>query len=204
MRTFHAFVKEAAPLVSAMRDIMRPIRGSHKRTRVIIDGVEQDVTWGEYCLKVYGVGHDWVNRMLKGEHTQDAAEVEAFDPEQAESTEGVEQTIEPKPSKKDLIIVALQKKNDELAEQVEELVHKLSHPETPEIASAPDAIVASAVAEPEVQESEEPDINGDGWGLVLDYFEPITKPLSFASELDRLIRACHMQQHMKTVVTEEA
>jgi hypothetical protein len=204
MRTFRAFIKEAAPLVSAMRDIMRPIRGSHKRTRVIIDGVDQEVIWGEYCLKVYGVGHDWVNRMLKGEHTQDPPEIDIDDPEQAESNEGVEQTTEPKLSKKDLTIVALQKKNDDLMEQVEELVYKLSHPETPEITSAPDAIVASAVAEPEAQESEEPDIDGDGWGLALDYFEPITKPLSFASELDRLIRACKMQEHVKTVMTEEA
>jgi hypothetical protein len=203
VRTFHAFIKEAAPLVSAMRDIMRPIRGSHKRTKVIIDGVEQEATWGEYCLRVYGVGHDWVNRMLKGEHTQDAPEVEADDPEVAESKEGVEQTTEPKQSKKDLTIAALQKKNGELLEQVEELVYKLNHPETREMTSVPDTIFASAVAKHDAQEAEETYVDDAGWGLVLDYFEPITKPLNFASELDRIIRACKMQAHVKTVVIEE-
>ncbi len=204
VRSFHQFMATHAPLVSAMRDIMRPRRGSHKRTKVFIDGVEQQVTWGEYCLRVYGVGHDWVNRLLNGEHTQDSPDISEQDEDEVSNTEGVEQTIEPKLSKKDLTIVALQKKNDELLKQVEELVYKLNHPENPEITPVPDAILASAVAKHEAQVAEEPDLDDDGFGFVMDYFEPIIKPLHFASELDRVIRACKMQAHMKTVMIKEA
>jgi hypothetical protein len=131
--------------------------------------------------------------------------VAAADPEVAESKEGVEQTTQPKPSKKDSTIAALQKKNGELLEQVEELVYKLNHPETPETTSVPDAILASAVAKHEAQVAAEPtyDPNFESFDFVLDHFQPITKPLSFASELDRLIRACKMQAHVKTVMIEE-
>jgi hypothetical protein len=108
---FHRFIKDHAPLVIAMRNIMRPRRGSKKRTDV--DGVM--MTWGEYCLKFYGVGHDWVNRMLKGEHTQDTPEVEDMDEESVDATEGVEQTESKKPSRKVIEkgIINLNKRLDE-------------------------------------------------------------------------------------------
>jgi hypothetical protein len=64
--------------------------------------------------------------------------------------------------------------------------------------------------EPQGEEPQEAPSNrtGDGddpaFGPVLKYFQPITKPLSFASELDRIIRGCGMQQHVKTVIVEGA
>lgn len=205
VRSFHQFMATHAPLVSAMRDIMRPRRGSHKRTKVVIEGVEQEVTWGQYCLKVYGVGHDWVNRLLNGEHTQDSPDLSEQNEDEVSNTENVEQTIEPKLSKKDLTIVALQKKNDELLKQVEELVYTLSHPDTPEITSVHDAILASAVAKHETQVAAELTYDPDfeSFDFVLEHFQPITTPLSFASELDRIIRACNMQAHVRTVLVEE-
>jgi hypothetical protein len=203
IKAFHHWFKEHAPLVDAMRNIMRPARGSHKRTKVTIDGVEQQVSWGEYCKAVYCVSHDHINRLLKGEHTKDGPELDSVDAELAESTEGVEQTVEPKLSRKDLTIVGLQKKNDELLRQVEELAYKLNHPETPEITSVPDAILACAVAKHEAQEAAEPD-DDDGFGFVMDYFEPIITPHQFASELDRVIRRCRMQECMKIVMIDES
>jgi hypothetical protein len=56
----------------------------------------------------------------------------------------------------------------------------------------------------EAQESRTDDGDDPAFDPVLKYFQPITKPLSFASELDRIIRGCGMQQHVKTVIVEEA
>jgi hypothetical protein len=62
---FHDFFEWHKVLVETMRDLMKPQHGSKKRT--LVDG--EMLTWGEYCLKYYGVGHDWVARMIRAEHT---------------------------------------------------------------------------------------------------------------------------------------
>lgn len=67
---FHEFFEWHKVLVETMRDLMKPKHGSKKRT--LVDG--EMLTWGEYCRKYYGVGHDWVARMIRAEHTQDTPE----------------------------------------------------------------------------------------------------------------------------------
>jgi hypothetical protein len=193
---FHRFIKDHAPLVIAMRNIMRPRRGSKKRTDV--DGVM--MTWGEYCLKFYGVGHDWVNRMLKGEHTQDTPEVEDMDEESVDATEGVEQTESKKPSRKviEKDIINLNKRLDEAHAEMAEKDEEIDKLRLQCAAQKHDAQVE------EEKQNQDYDPDFDAFSFVLDYFQPITKPLSFFSEIDRLIRACKMQEHGKTVLNELA
>jgi hypothetical protein len=65
-------------------------------------------------------------------------------------------------------------------------------------AEAKHAAQEAAIAQTDDQIEEE------RFGFVTDYFEPIIEPLSFASELDRLIRHCNMQAHVKTVLLEKS
>jgi hypothetical protein len=186
---------------------MRPRRGSTKRT--MVDGTM--MTWGEYCLKYYGVGHDWINRLLKGEHTQDSAEVDSKDEEEVDSREGLEQTTEPHLSKKDRIIVDLQKQNDELTDQNGEstdLISKMeSGDQTPPAATATEE---DANDEPVVPTMPVPDPYRTEWdqefmfSMALSYFQSIKNPTSFASDIDAIIRKCGMSEYITTVMTEAA
>lgn len=212
---FINYFERFKPIVVSMKEKLCGPRGSHRRT--MISG--REMNWSEYCKTYYGCSYRWVQKLLDGDYVSVRGE-DAVDAVKSASDEGVNsdckcesipctcitQTDEPKLSKKDLTIAALQKKNGELLEQVEKLVYKLNHPETPVITSVPDAILATAVAKHEAQVAAEPTYDPDfeSFDFVLEHFQPITKPLSFASELDRLIRACDMQQHVKTVMIEEA
>jgi hypothetical protein len=106
----------------------------------------------------------------------------------------VEQVESTKPSKKDKQILELSKANDKLKEEIESLGQQVA-----------DLLLKSAEVKHQVQmESEQTDeeIENDRFGFVTDYFEPITDPTSFASELDRIIRHCKISDFIKTVMTE--
>jgi hypothetical protein len=208
VRGFRVYFEKYKPIVAAMKERMCAPRGSHKKTE--IHG--REYTWASYCEEVYGVSYQWVQRLFNGDYlpvkNEDAVEEVKSAHDEAVDTE-VHETIEKKSSKKDAIIADLKKRNDNLHQQVEELVFKLRHinddkPQPNVDASMADAILASAVAKHEAQMETEADLDDDGFGFVTDYFEPIIQPESFASELDRIIRYCNMQAHIKTVLVEES
>jgi len=209
VRGFRVYFEKYKPIVAAMKEKLCAPRGSHRKTE--ING--REYTWASYCEEVYGVSYQWVQRLLNGDYlavrNEDAVEEVKSASDEAVDTE-VRQTDEKKPSKKDLIIADLKKRNDNLHQQVEELVFKLRHinddkPQPNVDTSISDTILASAVAKHEAQVAQEPceaDMDEDGFGFVTDYFEPIIQPEYFASELDRLVRHCNMQAHIKTVLVE--
>lgn len=208
VRGFRVYFEKYKPIVAAMKERMCASRGSHRKTE--ING--REYTWASYCEEVYGVSYQWVQRLLNGDYlpvkNEDAVEEVKSAHDEAVDTE-VHQTVEKKPSKKDSIIADLTKRNDSLHQQVEELVFKLRHknddePQPNVDANMVDAILASAVAKHEAHVETEADLDDDGFGFVTDYFEPIIEPLSFASELDRIIRHCNMQAHVKTALVEES
>jgi hypothetical protein len=208
VRGFRVYFEKYKPIVAAMKERMCAPRGSHKKTKIN----EREYTWASYCEEVYGVSYQWVQRLLNGDYlpvkNEDAVEEVKSAHDEAVDTE-VPQTVEKKPSKKDAIIADLKKRNDNLHQQVEELAFKLRHinddkPQPNVDASMADAILASAMAKHEAKVETEADLDDDGFGFVTDYFEPLIQPLSFASELDRIIRHCNMQAHIKTVLVEES
>jgi hypothetical protein len=208
VRGFRVYFEKYKPIVAAMKEKLCAPRGSHKKTK--ING--REYTWASYCEEIYGVSYQWVQRLLNGDYlpvkNEDAVELVRSASDEAVDTE-VHETVGKKPSKKDLIIADLKKRNDNLHQQVEELVFKLRHinddkPQPNVDTSMAGAILASAVAKHQAQVETEADLDDDGFGFVTDYFEPIIQPLSFASELDRIIRHCNMQAHIKTVMVEQA
>ena len=212
IKAFHRWFKDHAPLVDAMRNIMRPARGSHKRTKVTIDGVEQQTTWGEYCKSVYGVSHDYINRLLKGEHTRESAELESVDVEVAESTDGLEQTVQKKLSAKDQKILHLEKQNEKLEEGIRSLEGNLEK-------ARAEFMLRLADKKHDAQQGQEQREVGahdakvttlqsaynpqSGFEQVLQYFRQVRDPGNFLADLDTVIVQCGMADRVEVLMVEE-
>jgi hypothetical protein len=200
---FVNYFERFKPLVVSMK---AKFGGRGSRVRIEVDG--KFIHWAEYCQIYYGCSYRWVQKLLEGDYVHIKGE-DAVDEVKsaADATEGngdadVEKTETKKPSKKDLEIQKLEDNiktlhttmNLCLAEKDEE-IEKLR------------LRCAEQKHDAQVQEekdNQDYDPDFDAFSFVLDYFQPITKPLSFFSEIDRLIRACKMQEHGKTVLNELA
>jgi hypothetical protein len=197
-KTFTQYFERFSPFVSAMRDKIKAPRGSHRKTEV-----EPHVwmSWYEYCRVYFGVSSRWVEQLLADEHKQhEDAVVEAGNVEVEENLgdPDVQQVETKKLSKKEAMIAALKDDNARLKEEMAELKSDITRLQC-------DKTLATAGAKHEAQVAQQPceaDMDDDGFGFVTDYFEPIIQPEYFASEIDRLVRHCNMQAHIKTVLVE--
>jgi hypothetical protein len=121
---FHRFFEQFKPLVVAMKAKMCGARGSHLRT--MIDGTY--MSWSEYCRTYYGVSYRWVQKLINGDYQHVPGEQEVQDVQTATDEQvdvDAEQTEEPKLSKKDRVIVELEKKNDELKAHIDTMKGEL-------------------------------------------------------------------------------
>jgi hypothetical protein len=213
MKFIHYF-ERFKPLVVSMKEKLCAPRGSKRRT--MVDG--REITWSEYCTRYYGCSYRWVQKLLDGDYTsvkgEDAVDEvkSAADLVEGNADPDVEQTETKTPSRKDALIAELKKDNKELQEQLSDVQYRLmklqqGEPMTAEESVADNRLQAAeakhAAQEAAVAQTDD-QIEEERFGFVTDYFEPIIEPLSFASELDRLIRHCNMQAHVKTVLVEES
>jgi hypothetical protein len=102
----------------------------------------------------------------------------------------------PKLGRKDQQIIKLGKELDKLKDEIESRDNEISR-----------LLLKSAEAKHQAQEEalsqSDEEIEAERFEFVLDYFKPIMNPLSFFSEIDRVIRECGMQEHGKTVMVEK-
>jgi hypothetical protein len=193
--TFTNYFERFAPFIAAMRGKIKAPRGSHRQTEVE-PGIW--MTWSRYCRVYFGVTSRWIEQLLADEHKADEPEVQAAGDVEAE--EGIadpelNQVESPKLGRKDRQIIALGKELDKLKDEIEGRDAQIAR-----------LLLKSAEAKYQVQQEalsqSDDEIESERFGFVLDYFKPIITPLSFFSEIDRVIRECGMQEHGKTVMVE--
>jgi hypothetical protein len=118
----------------------------------------------------------------------------------AEREEGIpdpelNQVESPKLGRKDQKIIELGKALDKLKDEIESRDNQIAR-----------LLLKGADAKHQFQQDalsqSDDEIESERFGFVLDYFKPIITPLSFFSEIDRVIRECGMQEHGKTVMVE--
>jgi hypothetical protein len=135
---------------------------------------------------------------LAEEHKADEPEVEVAG--DAENEEGIadpeiNQVESPKLGRKDRQIIELGKALDKLKDEIESRDKQIAR-----------LLLKSAEAKHQFQEEalsqSDDEIESERFGFVLDYFKPIITPLSFFTEIDRVIRECGMQDYGKTVMVE--
>ena len=194
-QTFTNYFERFAPFIAAMRAKIKAPRGSHRQTEVE-PGVW--MSWAQYCKAYFGVTSRWIEQLLADEHKADEPEFEVAGDLEAE--EGIadpelNQVESQKLGRKDRQIIALGKELDKLKDEIESRDNQIAR-----------LLLKSAEAKHQAQEEalsqSDDEIESERFGFVLDYFKPIITPLSFFSEIDRVIRECGMQDHGKTVMVE--
>jgi hypothetical protein len=194
-KSFTCYFQRCSPFIAAMRNKIKAPRGSHRQTEVE-PGVW--MTWAQYCKTYFGVTSRWIEQLLADEHKADEPEFEvAGDVEREEGIPDPElnQVESPKLGRKDRQIIELGKAVDKLKDEIESRDLQIAK-----------LLLKGAKAKYQVQQQalsqSDDEIEAERFGFVLDYFKPIITPLSFFSEIDRLIRECGMQEHGKTVMVE--
>jgi hypothetical protein len=202
MKFIHYF-ERFKPLVVSMKEKLCAPRGSKRRT--MVDG--QEVTWSEYCTLYYGCSYRWVQKLLDGDYVSIKGEDAVDEVKSAsDATEGngdadVDQTETKKPSRKDVVIAGLQKKNGELITQVEGLVEELIQQEAKYLLKL--AVKKHEAAESEdepVVEREPADFDiGDPY---LHFHQFRDEPQTMASELAAMLLEFHMDEQQTTTLLD--
>jgi hypothetical protein len=194
-KSFTCYFQRCSPFIAAMRNKIKAPRGSHLQTEVE-PGVW--MCWSRYCKVYYGVTSRWIEQLLADEHKADEPEVQAAGDVEAEegiADPEINQMESPKLGRKDRQIIALGKELDKLKDEIEGRDNEIAR-----------LLLKSAEAKHQFQEGalsqSDDEIESERFGFVLDYFKPIITPLSFFSEIDRVIRECGMQDYGKTVMVE--